>query len=323
MANTAVERTDRGDPMLEGVAGHGRGRRWWARDQRAFDAFSERVEKPMLFLALAFVPVVVIPLTIDLPRPVEGGFHIASWGIWALFVLEFLVLVWLAPRRLRMIRTHWFDLVIIALPILRPLRASRGLRILRVPFAAGGLGRIAIVLRRVTSRRGVQTFIVVVGVSIVLGSAAVYGLEYDNPDSDFGSFADVVWWATFTATTIGRTEHYPSTVEGQIIAIGLMALRVSLLAMITAHMAAYFVEIDEQEDNEALLRRLDAIEAKLGSGGRAPTAGTDAAMLERLGHIERLLADLASSGPDRGVSPTGPPEPTIGTGDVVAVNRSR
>ena len=244
----------------------------------------------MLILSLVFIPIVVVPLMLSVNQGVENVLSVASWIIWALFAVEYCVLLWLAPKRFQMVRTHLFDLGIILLPFLRPLRASRGLRILRVPFAAGGLGRIATIARRITSRRGVRTFTVIVAGSVVLGAAAVYGLEYENPDSDFESFLDVLWWATFTATTIGRTDSYPATIEGQVIAIMLMALRVSLLAMITANMAAYFVEKEEQEDTDELLTRLDDIERALNETEPSQHQ-RDADLVDRLDRIEKLLSE--------------------------------
>jgi len=262
---------------------------WRGRDQHAYDRFRAWAEWPMLVLSLLFVPTIVMPLVISVNGGVDNILNAASWLIWGVFAAEYLLLLWLAPRRLKMVRAHLFDLAIILLPFLRPLRAGRGLRILRVPFAAGGLGRVVTLARRITTRRGVQTFVGVVAGSVVLGAAAVYGLEYEHPESEFNSFLDVLWWATFTATTIGRTDTYPVTVEGQIIAIALMALRVSLLAMITAHMAAYFVEIEEQEENAEIISRLDQIERAIPSRNDSSPSHDD--LVDRLDRIERLLTD--------------------------------
>ena len=77
--------------------------------------------------------------------------------------------------------------------------------------------------------------------------------------------------------------------EGQVIAIMLMALRVSLLAMITANMAAYFVEKEEQEDNDELFTRLDDIERALNEA--KPSQQRDADLNERLDRIEKLLSE--------------------------------
>ncbi|MEU8230467.1 hypothetical protein AB0C12_12810 [Actinoplanes sp. NPDC048967] len=49
----------------------------------------------------------------------------ANIVIWAVLGAEYVVRLTLARDRHRSARTHWFDLVVLLLPILRPLRALR------------------------------------------------------------------------------------------------------------------------------------------------------------------------------------------------------
>lgn len=214
----------------------------------------------MLVLALALVPAVVLPIVFDLPGPMTASLVTVGWIIWAAFLFEYLVKLYLAPRRWHMVRTHVFDLVIIAVPILRPLRALHSLRALS---ATSGLVRAAQAVRRLTRRRGFRTFIALVLLVIVLSATAVWMIERDHPGTQFSSFGDVLWWAIFTGTTIGQPERFPVTLEGRALGIVLMMFRVSLLAMITAHMAAYFIERDGDENRDDITERLDRIEALL------------------------------------------------------------
>ena len=98
----------------------------------------------MLALALAFLPIVVVPLLVELPAASRQALEGAAWLIWAAFVAEYGIKLYLAPDRRHMVRTHVLDLVIIVFPFLRPLRALRALQLLRVAHAGAALGRAGV-----------------------------------------------------------------------------------------------------------------------------------------------------------------------------------
>lgn len=101
-------------------------------DRRAAVKRFERVtELPLLMLALAMVPLLVVPLLVDLPDPVDASVVALDWAIWAVFALEYLVRLTLTPQRRRFIIRNWPDLLIVAVPLLRPLRLARSARALR------------------------------------------------------------------------------------------------------------------------------------------------------------------------------------------------
>jgi hypothetical protein len=52
--------------------------------------------------------------------------------IWLAFMVEFTVKIAIAPNRLRYAARNWLDIVIIALPMLRPFRGMRALRAARI-----------------------------------------------------------------------------------------------------------------------------------------------------------------------------------------------
>ena len=114
------------------------------RRQEALQRFERAVELPLLVLALAMIPLLVLPLLLDLASGVESAFIAADWFIWAVFAFEYVVRLVLTPNRWRFVRREWPDLLIIALPFLRPLRivrsarALRALRLLRLAAFLGG-----------------------------------------------------------------------------------------------------------------------------------------------------------------------------------------
>ncbi len=213
----------------------------------------------MLILALLFVPIAVAPHLVTVTPDVNAALETLTWFIWAAFVAEYLTLLYLAPDRRRMIRSHWVDLVIIALPFLRPLRAVRALRLLR---AFAGVGRAAVAARRISARRGFRGFLLIVLGVLVVGAGLVYAFERGQPDSTIVSFPDALWWAVVTATTVGYGDAFPVTPEGRGVAAVLMLLGIALLSVVTANIAAYFIETDEEALADVKVR-LDRIEALL------------------------------------------------------------
>jgi voltage-gated potassium channel len=67
--------------------------------------------------------------------------------------------------------------------------------------------------------------------------------------SNIKNFGDGLWWAITTVTTVGYGDRYPTTTEGRLIAIALMIMGISLMGVITASVAAWFVKMG-QEDSQ-------------------------------------------------------------------------
>lgn len=59
------------------------------RTQDAYDRFSAAVELPLTILALAWLPVLVIPFVVKLSPAVNLTFETIDYFVWAVFVLEY------------------------------------------------------------------------------------------------------------------------------------------------------------------------------------------------------------------------------------------
>lgn len=215
------------------------------RDEAAYERAQSLFEIPILVLALAFLPIAVAPMVLPLSPEIEAALEAAAWLIWGMFVFEYVVLLYLAPDRRRMVRTHVLDLVIIVLPFLRPLRAARVLRLLRAGSAVGRAGQA---VRRLTGRRGFRGFLAVVLGVIVSCGVLVWAFEHNAPEAQITSVADGLWWALVTATTVGYGDMVPVTAEGRGVAVLMMLVGIALLSVVTANIAAFFVEEEEQSE---------------------------------------------------------------------------
>lgn len=243
------------------------------RSQEAYEAAERAFALPMLVLSVVFIPVVVTPIVMEVSPATSQALDTVSWAIWAAFAFEYIVLLYLAPDRGRMVRTHIPDLLIILLPFLRPLRALRGLRLLR-PLV--GLARAAVGVRQIATRPGFRGFLLVVIGVMTAGAGLTYAFERNVPEANITSFGDALWWAVVTATTVGYGDRFPVSPEGRGIALLLMLVGISLLSVVTANIAAFFVErsvASEETDINARLERIEQLLLERHGGVAAERTG--------------------------------------------------
>jgi voltage-gated potassium channel len=84
------------------------------------ERWERRAEVVLLLLALAFLvayawPVLDPGLDADLVTVLAA----ASWTVWAAFAMDFAVRLTLADQRWGYARSHWYDVALIVLPMLR------------------------------------------------------------------------------------------------------------------------------------------------------------------------------------------------------------
>lgn len=222
-----------------------------------YETVRTALDIPMILLAVTLAVVLIVQYFFELSESADRWLTIAGWLIWGLFVAEFVLLYVLADNKATMVRSHKLDLFLIVLPMLRPLRA---LRVLRV-FA--GLSASGMLARRVLRRRGLDWFLLAVTAVVLLGATAVWQLEQREPDAIITSFREAVWWAIVTCTTVGYGDESPVSGGGQIIAVVLMLVGISMLSIVTANIASIFVQADRETTDEGEADQLQAIEARV------------------------------------------------------------
>lgn len=128
----------------------------------------------------------------------SGLLMVADWCIWTIFVVEYGVLLILAPDRKRYIAGSWLNAGIIALSFpqlpalmgfVRLVRLTRILRLFLV--ATKGLRTMKVVVSQ-------RSFVYVLSVTALLVVVAAQLLHMLEPMP--GGFADGLWWAVVTTT---------------------------------------------------------------------------------------------------------------------------
>ncbi|MDQ1293509.1 MAG: voltage-gated potassium channel [Actinomycetota bacterium] len=192
------------------------------------------VEIPLIVISVIFLLAYAVPiLHQDLPGPARSVCTRTNQVIWGLFLLDYGVRFHLSPRKIDFLRGNWIDLMILALPMFRPLRPLRALLVLRL------------ISRRTQKhlRGQVLTMVSVTVASFGAVSAlAVLEAERGQPDASILTFEDALWWVLTTVTTVGYGDRYPTTTTGRLIAAVLMLMGIALLSVVTATVASWFVD---------------------------------------------------------------------------------
>jgi voltage-gated potassium channel len=217
---------------------------------------------PLTAAAVVFLGAYAVPIIWpQLPQAVLNACSVASWATWVLFAVDLLIRVVLAPDRRRYLLRHWFDVLVVALPLLRPLRLLRLVPLLRV------LNR-----RATTGLRGRLAVYVAGGAGLLAfcGALTVLDAERANPESNIATFGDAMWWAAATMTTVGYGDRYPTTGVGRLAAVALMIAGVAVLGVVTATLASWLVEqvkTSEQAQTEELRAEIADLRARVDALG--------------------------------------------------------
>ncbi|MCB0967673.1 MAG: potassium channel family protein [Ilumatobacter sp.] len=198
---------------------------------------------------------------------VASSARFANWVIWALFLFDLLVRLFLTTSsRWRYLAGHWFDVGIVVLsvvPIFQPLRALRSARALRV---ARSLRAVSLLARfwhgatRVWDGMHGRLVGVAVLVIVVAGAVGTWTIER-HQGGPIRSLNDATWWAFTTVTTVGYGDTYPVTPEGRAIAVFLMLSGIAVFGVVSANLAALFVNTSSREAE--LESKIDQLSARI------------------------------------------------------------
>lgn len=239
--------------------------------------FERATELPLLVLAVAMVPLTLVPWVVDLGGAGDSAVDAVDWIIWAAFAAELVIGTYLDDRRPNFLVRRWYDVLIVAISfpaafsVLRTLRVVRLLRLLRmVPLAA----RIIVTSQSLLRSRGLQYVLLIGAAAIPASAGAVYFAERGDA-GNIDDYGTALWWAMATVTTVGYGDTVPVTATGRGIAVFLMLVGISFFSWITANIAAFLVEFGGKQDRSVtmadLMERLEALEGEICSLGQSKT----------------------------------------------------
>ncbi|WJL94344.1 potassium channel family protein [Microbacterium sp. ET2] len=221
---------------------------------------------PLIITSLIFIVVYSWQVIADLQGPAYAVARVVIAVTWVVFAVDYIVRLALADPRGKWFRGHLFDLAVVAIPALRPLRLLRALTVVKT-------------LQR-TAGSAIRNRVAIYGagaaaILIWIAALAVLEAERGAPGANIENFGDAVWWAFVTITTVGYGDFYPVTWWGRVVAVLLMCGGIAVVGVVTATVSSWVIEraaATVGDDTEPatrgqvreLSRQLTAVSAKLG-----------------------------------------------------------
>jgi len=216
----------------------------------------EWLEPPLLILAFVWLAIFIYELVWG-----EGPtLNAVNTVIWVIFILDFALKLALAPARVDYLKTNWLTVIALALPALRVFRVFRMLRVLRAARTARGLRLVRLVgsfnrgmraLGKTMNRRGAGYVAALTVIVILVGGAAMYAFERQQPNSPLVDYGSAVWWTAMVMTTMG-SDYFPRTAEGRVLCFVLALYAFAVFGYVTATIASFFVARDAAEEEGEL-----------------------------------------------------------------------
>lgn len=223
--------------------------------ERGVELLAARLDRPMTVLGILFL-LVVLGQNVSSSPGVQRGFTVVGWVLWAVFVGEFLLRLWLAPSRARFLRRSWWQVLFLALPMLRFLRALALVRVIR----AGRILRVVrvggVVSSAVRSSRSAGRMLssrigwvgAVSAIVVLAGSQLLFTLGYYE---DYGEALHATALATMSGEPLGLDAGLARLVE-----IALVVYSVAVFAALAGTLGAYFLEQRADRDRTETLTPL-------------------------------------------------------------------
>ncbi len=193
----------------------------------------------LTLLALAFLVAFSVPAFFpEISNSTQAQIEIIQWVCWFAFALDLVAGVISADSKKQYLYRHPLEIASVFLPFLRPLRLMRV-----ISFGSLAIQKIAI-----GRQFAITVKVAITALFVAYISAIQITISERNVDgSNIKSFEDGLWWAVTTVTTVGYGDRFPTTTEGRLLAVLLMLVGISLVGVITASVASWFVRISQEE----------------------------------------------------------------------------
>jgi voltage-gated potassium channel len=166
---------------------------------------------------------------------------LVQWACWLAFAVDLIYGIWKAESKKEFLKRHPLEIASVLLPFLRPLRLMRV-----ISFGSLALQKVAIGRQfAITVKVAISALFIsyIAAIQITISERSIEG-------SNIKTFSDGLWWAVTTVTTVGYGDRYPTTTEGRTLAVLLMITGISLVGVITASVAAWFVKMSQEDSNK-------------------------------------------------------------------------
>ncbi|HUA28959.1 MAG TPA: ion channel [Streptosporangiaceae bacterium] len=232
----------------------------------------ERVTKyPMALLGIAWLVVAIVIGTTNVTGTAPTVLVATLFVLWVILLAEYLIRLVVSPDRRGYLRRRWVEPVTVVVPPLQGWHVI-GIEKMSLLLHEGGL-RISAVLKHHSLFR----VLIAAAGTLFIGAWLVLLFEKNAAGSNIHSYANALWWAIVTVTTVGYGDRYPTTEGGRAVATVLMLVGIGLIGVLTATVASVFVKEHTDANREEYQK------------GHADLGQRLSVISERLADIERRL----------------------------------
>jgi len=261
------------------------------------DRIEQATKYPMALLGIAWLVIAIIVLTTDINSSASTAFVGTLFVLWAILLVEYVVRLLVTPDRRGYLRRRWAEPATVVVPPLQGWHVV-GIERMSLLLHEGEL-RVESILKH----HGLFRVLIAAAGTLLLGAWLVLLFEDHAKGSNIHDYADALWWAIVTVTTVGYGDRYPVTAGGRVVAAVLMLVGIGLIGVLTATVASVFIKEHTDATKEEVKQ------------GHADLGQQLAVISDRLAGVERRLGttptDLAAvdAAADAEATTNGPVEP--------------
>ncbi len=174
--------------------------------------------------------------------------------IWFIFVIDYTVRLIHSDNKWVYIKNHPFELIAI-IPFDSIFRAARIVRLIRV-FRLIGIGSHYMKpVYKLLKTNGLDKVLIIATILLFLIPIPIVLIE-----PSIETFADALWWAVVTTTTVGYGDLSPETPIGRILAVVLMVVGIGIIGTLTSSITSFFNKENAKGHEKQFLDILKTIE---------------------------------------------------------------
>ncbi len=215
------------------------------------------LEMPLLVLGIVWLGLLAAELIWNTQ---SLWMEVATWTIWAVFMVDFAIRFVLAPNKVEYLKNNWLNAISLLVPALRIFRFARAFRVLRAARAARGIRLVRLLgslnrgmgaLGGVMGRRGFGYVFALTLIVTFAGAAGMLAFEDRVSGGGLDGYGAALWWTAMLMTTLGAG-YEPQTIEGRVLAFVLALYAFTVFGYVTATLATFFIGRDAQNPEAEL-----------------------------------------------------------------------
>ncbi|KZR58857.1 potassium channel family protein [Pseudobacillus badius] len=174
--------------------------------------------------------------------------------IWLIFVLDYTIRLLRSKNKWQYIKKHPLEFIAI-IPFDAFFRTARFIRFFRVVRLLGIGSHYLTPIYKIFKTNGLDKLFIVAIILLFIIPIPIVMVE-----PSIHSYADALWWAIVTTTTVGYGDISPSTPLGRFLAVILMFVGIGIIGTFTSAITSYFSKRSKGSHDKQVFRVIQAIE---------------------------------------------------------------